>query len=70
MQYNVFYEMVPKINGYSQCIIAACVEMSTIYTNNIVECFEARLKSYLLYTINKLFDEVSRSLINVKLTIF
>lgn len=44
--------MAPSVNGYSQCVTASCVEMSTAYTNSIVECFEARLKAYIVLPWN------------------
>ncbi|GAA5817815.1 hypothetical protein MFLAVUS_011372 [Mucor flavus] len=31
--------------------------MATTYNNNIVECFEARLKAYILYNITKTFEK-------------
>ncbi|CEP08964.1 hypothetical protein [Parasitella parasitica] len=49
--------MVPKVEGYSHCVSAACVTTATTYNNNIVECFEARLKAYILYNIKKKFEE-------------
>lgn len=57
-RFNVTYEMVPKIEGYSHCVSAACITMATTYNNNIVECFEARLKAYIFYNITKKFEKV------------
>ncbi|CEP17758.1 hypothetical protein [Parasitella parasitica] len=56
-RFNVTYTMVPKVEGYSHCVSAACVTTATTYNNNIVECFEARLKAYILYNIKKKFEE-------------
>ncbi|CEP17465.1 hypothetical protein [Parasitella parasitica] len=47
--------MEPKVNGYSQCITAACFGLATTYTNSIVECFESSLKSHLLNESNRNF---------------
>lgn len=58
-RFNVVYDMVPLVNGYSHCVTAACIEMATTYTNNIVESFETRVKAYMLYTISKLFEKVN-----------
>lgn len=57
-RFQVTYEMQPKVEGYSQCISAACVTMATAYCNNIVEVFESRLKAYILYNIMKNFEQV------------
>jgi phosphopantetheine adenylyltransferase len=50
--------MTPVVNGYSNCVTAACVEMATIYTNMIVECFENRVIAFLVRGIRELFDKV------------
>ena len=41
--------------GASQPLTAACVELATIYTNNIVENFESRLLRYLKYRLQNTF---------------
>lgn len=30
-KFNVAYEMLPKVNGYSYCATATCIEMATTY---------------------------------------
>jgi hypothetical protein len=64
-RYKVTYDMAQSVNGYSQCITAACVEMSTCYTNLIVECFEARLETYLVRTVMELFEKVHNYNLNI-----
>ncbi|KAI9275205.1 hypothetical protein EDC94DRAFT_667011, partial [Helicostylum pulchrum] len=46
--------------GYSNCMTAACNEMSTVFTNMIVENFESRLTNYFLWSIQKESPEISR----------
>lgn len=57
-RFQVTYEMIPKVPGYSQCLSAACVTMATAYSNSIVEVFESRLKAHILYNIMKKFEQV------------
>jgi hypothetical protein len=59
-RYQVTYDMTPVVNGYSNCVTAACVEMATIYTNMIVECFENRVIAFLVRGIRELFDKVKK----------
>ncbi|RCH88831.1 hypothetical protein CU097_011782, partial [Rhizopus azygosporus] len=39
------------VAGYSQCLAAACFQVSACYNNMIVECFQSRLMLYLVRTI-------------------
>ncbi len=48
--------------GYSQCLASACVEMSTAYTNSVVERFESILKFYLFYSLKEIAPEVCSSI--------
>jgi hypothetical protein len=48
--------------GYSQCLASACVEMSTAYTNSVVEIFESILKFYLFYSLKEISLEVCSSI--------
>lgn len=57
-RYRVIYSMEEVVSGYSQCVTAACVEMSSMYTNSAVECFEESLLSYLLISVKELFEKV------------
>jgi hypothetical protein len=56
-RHNVTYEMLPKVNGYSNYITTACLEMATTYTNNVVECFESRLKAYIFQVVAIMFEK-------------
>ncbi|KAI8092170.1 uncharacterized protein B0P05DRAFT_462606 [Gilbertella persicaria] len=53
-RYNLTYE-ITSISGYSHCLTTTCAETAAVYTNNIVECFESRMKTYLVHDIMKLF---------------
>ncbi|KAI7899241.1 uncharacterized protein BX663DRAFT_441647 [Cokeromyces recurvatus] len=67
-RYNsITYDMVP-VNSYSHCLTAACVELVTTYTNAIVEVFESRVKSYMMYEISKLFTQINSHKIRLLFT--
>ncbi|KAI8990959.1 hypothetical protein BDF20DRAFT_812481, partial [Mycotypha africana] len=63
--YKQFKEKHPAVEvsysftkGYSQCLTEACKELSTTYTNSIVELFEQRMLKYLYYTLQNLFPSM------------
>ncbi|KAL4212892.1 hypothetical protein AB4K20DRAFT_1976184 [Rhizopus microsporus] len=40
---ELVYKMDNPVAGYSQCLAAACFQVSACYNNMIVECFQSRL---------------------------
>ncbi|KAI7905438.1 uncharacterized protein BX663DRAFT_483955 [Cokeromyces recurvatus] len=56
-------KILPEVKGYSHYVTAVCVEMAMIYANNIVECFETRLKSYILHNIAKKFEKPDKGIL-------
>ncbi|KAI9483863.1 MAG: hypothetical protein EXX96DRAFT_477245, partial [Benjaminiella poitrasii] len=52
------------VSGASQCLAEACTELSTSYTNAIVEHFEKKLIYYLKYRLQNMFVTIERKVIN------